>query len=76
MRRDQGQLSIIMFVLILITALVMITGCSDSLVSSGGGTRGGNPVVTGMIIGLDGHAAADVMVSLIPSDYNRLLIHR
>jgi len=68
MKRDQGLLSIFLFTLILITALVMIAGCSNSL--CGGGTRGGNPVVTGMIIGLDGHAAADVMVSLIPSDYN------
>jgi hypothetical protein len=48
----------------------MLTGCSDSPVSSGGGTRGGNPVVTGMIIGLDGNAAQNVKVSLIPSDYN------
>lgn len=68
MKRKQGQLPIILFTLILITVVIMITGCSDPL--SGGGTRGGNPVVTGMIIGLDGYAAADVKVSLITSDYN------
>jgi hypothetical protein len=49
---------------------IFLSGCSDSPVSSGGGTRGGNPVVTGMIIGLDGNAASNVKVSLIPSNYN------
>ena len=68
MKRKQEHLPIILFALIHFTALIMITGCSDPVAS--GGTRGGNPVVTGMIIGLDGHAAADVKVSLIPSDYN------
>ncbi|HEX2959422.1 MAG TPA: hypothetical protein VHO70_21485, partial [Chitinispirillaceae bacterium] len=52
---------------LLITSFLL--GCSDSPVSSGG-TRGGNPVVIGMIIGLDGKAASNVKVSLIPSDYN------
>jgi hypothetical protein len=53
---------------LLVTSLLF--RCSDSPVSSGGGTRGGNPVVTGMIIGLDGNVASNVKVSLIPSDYN------
>jgi hypothetical protein len=49
--------------------MCLIQLCTESPVSSGG-TRGGNPVVTGMIIGLDGKAAQNVKVTLIPSEYN------
>jgi hypothetical protein len=51
--------------------LALAGGCtSPGPVTDGGGTRGGNPVVTGSILGFDGKAARNVRVVLIAVDYN------
>ncbi|MBN1577440.1 MAG: DUF2341 domain-containing protein [Chitinispirillaceae bacterium] len=51
--------------------LLLLCVCSPSPLSTdGGGTRGGNPVVTGTIIGIDGAEARNVRVSLIEADYD------
>jgi hypothetical protein len=60
----------VLLISVLISMVCLMPHCSDSPVITGGGTRGGNPVVTGLIIGLDGKPAQNVQVTLIPSGYN------
>ena len=51
--------------------LCVIISCSHPTSSAdGGGTRGGNPVITGKIVDTNGNAANDVTVSLLPADFN------
>lgn len=54
---------------VLSAVICLITQCTESPVSSGG-TRGGNPVVTGKVIGIDGVVAPDIQITLIPSNYD------
>jgi hypothetical protein len=57
----------------LCACLLLLSACSTTSVSTdGGGTRGGNPIVMGMIVGTDGVAASDVRVSLITVNYDPL----
>ncbi len=67
---NRMTLTRILLTSVLVGMVCVIIRCTESPVSSGGGTRGGNPVVTGMVIGLDGKAAQNVKVTLIPSEYN------
>ena len=65
--------SIVRYVIAVATpvAVWLICACSPATnISDGGGTRGGNPVVTGSIAGLDGAAARNVRVQLIDENYN------
>jgi len=55
-----------------ITGIFLFCACSDTSVSDGGGSRGGNPVVVGMISDPDGAGASNVCVSLIDEDYSPL----
>lgn len=55
----------------LVPALLLISSCSVPIsTTEGGGTRGGNPIITGKIVDTNGNAAADVNVSLLTADYN------
>lgn len=57
-----------------LAGLPLLCACSHAPLSTndGGGSRGGNPVVAGMIAGPDGAAARNVRVTLIPEGYNPL----
>ncbi len=46
--------------------------CSNPAVSDGGGSRGGNPVITGTIVDPEGIPVSNVFVQLIKADYNPL----
>jgi len=50
---------------------LLVSFCT-SPTAEGGGTRGGNPVVMGTIVGADGKAAANVRVSLHKASYDPL----
>ncbi len=54
------------------TILALMCACSNSPVSDGGGSRGGNPVVVGTIVTSDGRPAENVRVSLISTGYNSI----
>lgn len=54
------------------TGISLLCACTNTPVSDGGGSRGGNPVVIGAIASPDGSVARDVRVSLIAEDYNPL----
>jgi hypothetical protein len=56
---------------VLWVGLSLLCACSlTTLSTDGGGSRGGNPVVLGTIIGEGGAAARSVRVSLIAHEYN------
>jgi hypothetical protein len=53
--------------------VALVCSCSLSTLSTdGGGSRGGNPVVVGTIVGPAGAGARDVRVCLIAKEYNPL----
>ena len=56
-----------------LTVFSLMCACSHSAVSmDGGGSRGGNPVVTGKVVMPSGAGARNVKVSLIAQDFNPL----
>lgn len=52
------------------TGGLLMSFCSSPASVEGGGTRGGNPVVTGKIVGKNGVAQRNVQVALITEGYN------
>jgi hypothetical protein len=54
------------------TGISLLCACTNTPVSDGGGSRGGNPVVVGTIASPDGSRARNVRVLLIAQDYNPL----
>jgi len=56
---------------ILTLSILLLPACSHTPTSvAGGGTRGGNPVVTGSIVRSDGSAARTTRITLVAADYN------
>lgn len=53
-----------------IAGISLLYTCSTSPLSEGGGSRGGNPVIVGMIADTSDSKASVISVSLIPENYN------
>lgn len=66
--KELAGCSIVCLVLLVLMFISFCTSPVDPV--SGGGTRGGNPVLVGTIVDQSGNAAQNVRVSLIAADYN------